>query len=96
MSEQTFLLIVATIMCIVFVVLLSFLSAVLWQLVKILREVRGIMANIRMGSDTFTTDLAKVRQQIINGVSAVAEKIGGVRTRKRTPTSPKTQADKEE
>ena len=64
MSEQTFLLVLSSLLVIIIVAMLAFLSAVLWQLVKILREVRGIMANIRLGSDTLTNDLASLRSQL--------------------------------
>jgi hypothetical protein len=96
MSEQTFLLIVAVIMVVVFVGLLSFLSAVLWQLVKILREVRGIMANIRLGSDTLAEDIANVRSHIKTFIlGRMAGRFGASRKKKRASNSSESNTTEE-
>jgi hypothetical protein len=85
MSEQTFLLILSTVLVVIIVALLGFLSAVLWQLVKILKEVRGIMSNIRLGSDTLTGDLANLRSHIKTFVMGqVASKFASRRKRSKT------------
>lgn len=84
MSEQTFLLILSTTLVVIIVVLLSFLSAVLWQLVKIMREVRGIMANMRAGSDALTADLAGLRSHIKSFfLGQIASRFGASSSRKR-------------
>jgi hypothetical protein len=94
MSEQTFLLLLSTVLVLIIVAMLGFLSAVFWQLVKILREVRGIMANLRTGSDTLGKDLASLRGNIIGGIAQVAGTFG--RTRAKRKPSSKTQEPAEE
>ena len=95
MSEQTFLLVLSTTLVVIIVVLLSFLSAVLWQLVKIMREVRGIMANMRQGSDALASDLASVRSHI---KSFILDRIStfGSFSRKRKSTSSQSQPSEQE
>ena len=95
MSEQTFLLILSVLLVAVIVALLSFLSAVLWQLVKILREVRGIMSTVRLGSDSLAKDLSSLRSHIKTLlIGRLSRRFGAVRKRKNT--SPESNAEEEE
>lgn len=84
MSEQTFLLILSTTLVIIIVVLLSFLSAVLWQLVKIMREVRGIVNNMRQGSDALASDLSAVRSQVKSFILGRLNRFGSAPARRKT------------
>jgi hypothetical protein len=95
MSEQTFLLILSTVLVVIIVAMLGFLSAVLWQLVKILKEVRGIVSNIRLGSDTLASDLTNVRATIRSFVAGKFAERFTTRTR-RKPRSSEPNTDTKE
>lgn len=96
MSEQTFLLILSVTLVTIIVILLSFLSAVLWQLVKILREVRGIVGNIRLGSDSLTSDLAALRSHIKSFIMGrMSTRFGGSRSRRKSASSEPKPASEE-
>ncbi len=79
MSETAFLLVLSVLLVAIIMVLLSFLSAVLWQLVKILREVYGIMRVMHAGSETLSEDLSQVRSKVIGGVNAASKTIVALR-----------------
>ncbi|MGH7141245.1 MAG: hypothetical protein ACREGH_01245 [Minisyncoccia bacterium] len=87
MSEQTFLLVLSTILVVVIVVMLGSLSAALWQLVRILREIYGIVRNVHAGSEALSEDLSNIHGKVRRGVAAAAAGLGALSRRKRSSES---------